>query len=69
MASASRIGTPELMSVPSVRMVRATIVFSTAGRLTGTLRSIVENVRPRFIEPNEFERDDDGEGTIGTIYQ
>ena len=29
MASDSRIGTPEAISVPSVRIVRATIVFST----------------------------------------
>ena len=28
MLSASRIGTPEATSVPSVRIVRATIVFS-----------------------------------------
>ena len=36
MLNASRIGTPLDTSVPSVRMVRATIVFSMIMPMTGT---------------------------------
>ena len=42
MFKASRIGTPELMSVPRVRMVRATIVFSMMPPMIG-MRSLIQS--------------------------
>ena len=49
---ASRIGTPELISVPSVRMVRATIVFSMIMPATGILSLILS----RMYAPDLFRR-------------
>ena len=47
MSSASRIGTPEASSVPSVRVKRATAILRSVGPITGSVRkSLWKNFLP-----------------------
>ena len=47
MLSDSRIGTPDCTRVPSVRMVRATVDFSTSEPITG----IISRMRSQMYAP------------------
>src|SRR5205823_4942836 len=55
MLRASRIGTPDEMSVPSVRVKRATADFRMSAPKTGTL-SIVRSIAKRPFSVREAER-------------
>src|SRR4051794_6914773 len=67
---ASRIGTPELMRVPSVRMVRATIVFSTIMPMTGSLSFILSRMyAPDRLSLISFRLTTMAIGMIGITYQ
>src|SRR5271168_798784 len=70
MDSASRMGTPELTRVPSVRMVRATIVFSIRPPMIGIQRYM----RSRAYDPVLLSRmslisNQKQSGNNGRLYQ
>ena len=49
MSSASRIGTPDWSSVPSVRVKRATAILRKTGPITGKVKNISNDTSTAFI--------------------
>src|ERR1041384_1381805 len=70
MANASRIGTPELMRVPRVRMVRATMVFSINWPMIGTYKyTLSSNQLPVLLRRINFIVNQYASGNSGMTYQ
>ena len=60
MFSASRIGTPDCTSVPRVRIVRATVDFSTIVPMTGIISKIrSQDVGPGPVAVEQLDEDPD----------
>src|SRR5262245_7482878 len=67
---ASRIGTPDAIRVPSVRMVRATMVFSTIIPMTGILSLILSRMyAPDLLSRISLNVTVIAIGMIGMMYQ